>query len=280
MEFPKGITEAYRQELLREQRVRRATCKAPLATLTGVVSSQGGCMGLGHRGSMPMLWFRLVAWRLDGGPLSRRQLAVFKLGTERTLDKQWPAIRAHSLVTMRARVLIENEMREPRAQLIRMPIPATDPEFNGIVRELTRPVSVTHPKLGKFSLDRSVDRFTGSVRWRRKRVSASIYVSTERAARARLVRLAKVVENAEWWHEWMKRVVAPRVMKILEGWAEQGFPAPSEEQLLEALSLEDISICEDGALEFVYDMRDYAGGHGAAVKATLAGKLKDLHLIG
>lgn len=280
MGFPTGISEAYRQELLCEQRVRRATGKAPLATLDGVVSSLGGCCGHRQGERLWTLWFWLIAWRLDGGTVSHRKLKVYKFGTKRTLGSQSQQIEAHTAVTMRARVLIENEMNEPHALLIGKPAPTTVRDFNSIIRELTRPVSVTHPKLGKFSLDRSVDRLTGSVRWRRKRVSASIYVSTERAARARLVGLAKVVENAEWWHEWMKGVVAPRVMKILEGWAEQGFPAPSEEQLLEALSLEDISICEDGALEFVYDMGDYAGGHGAAVKATLAGKLKDLHLIG
>lgn len=280
MGFPTGISEAYRQELLCEQRVRRATSKAPLATLEGVVSSLGGCCGHRQGERLWTLWFWLIAWRLDGGTVSHRKLKVYKFGTMRTLGSQSQQIEAHTAVTMRARVLIENEMNEPHALLIGKPAPTTVRVFNSIIRELTRPIVVTDSILGKFTLNRSLGSFEGATRWRRKRVPVNVSASDERKFRARLPRLVKIVENAEWWHEWMKREVAPRVMDVLQGWAEEDFPAPSERDLLAVLTLAQICLYEDGGVTLVYDLGDYAGGHQALVQATLAGKFKDLELIG
>lgn len=280
MELPKHITEVHRQIILRERRVHQATSEAPLVTLTGVVSPIGGVSGrhMGDTGSR--LWFWLVSWRVEGGPVSHRKLTVYKFGQGKFLEKESQQIARCTLVTMQAHVLIENEMGEPHALLIGSPSPANDAEFDDVIRELTTPIVVCHDRFGAFELNQHRSGFEGRIAWRGVDIRVAIDGGNAEECGAGLVILAAVVDNADWWHEWMKREVAPRVMEILKEWEEPGFPAPSEEELLAALILEDISIDENGELQFFYDMGDYAGGHGAAAITTLAGEFKRFELIG
>ncbi len=279
MELPKGLTEAYREQLLRERKVHEEIGRAPLQTLTGVVSPLGACCGR-RQGEPWKLWFWLAAWRVAGGPLSHRKLKVYKCGQERSVEKESKKIERCTLVTMRAHVLVENELAEPQAILVGMPASTTDAEFDDLIRELTTPIVVRHDRFGDFALDQHRTTFEGRTVWRGADVRVSIDGESAEECRAGLVTLAAVVANTDWWHEWMKQEVAPRVMKILHDWAEEDFPAPSEQELLDVLALENISIYQDGNIELFYDFGDFAGGHGLLVKTSLTGVYKDDELLG
>ncbi|MBX3315359.1 MAG: DUF2262 domain-containing protein [Phycisphaeraceae bacterium] len=280
MEFPRGITDANRQTIVRERRVLQATGEAPLVTVTGVVSPLGGVSGWHQGDTGSRLWFWLVSWRVEGGPVSHRKLKVYKFGRKQTVESEAREIKRCSLVSMRAHVLAENEMDEPHALLIGLPSPTVDPDFDDVIRDLTTPIVVCHDRFGDFALDQHRTTFEGRIAWRGAGVRVSIDGESAEECGVGLVTLAAVVDNADWWHEWMKREIAPRVMEVLKEWEEPGFPAPSEEELLSALILEDISIYENGELQLFYDMGDCAGGHGAAARTTLAGEFRRFDLIG
>jgi hypothetical protein len=273
--------DIFRQKRQQNARLWRELAKQPAGDLVGVVRP-GGVSGGQARGEKQWtLQIRLIAWRINGGPVSRKDLVVRKKCGERLVVQMLDSIGDYDVLRMRARVAVDNEMGSPQAQLVRLLGKASDPEMLAAAGGLKKKVVLKHRALGTLRLDRASGDFNGNAKWRDRRVRLSLEVdgrgSPDAAAdHARIL----IGAQREWAPRVERRIVASLFPHWVKTWKLDEDKPLNEAQFLKKLKPTSIAMDPTGSFSVWYDDGDLFGGHAVEVTGRLRDGVKHADLAG
>lgn len=126
----------------------------------------------------------------------------------------------------------------------------------------------THPALGPFTHDPSVDWWSGEVTWLGEPIALHLEASSPAALPARFeTALALLRDPSGWTARLVAFAVADQFEVYNDVWAEGGELTP--EGLAARLKPKSIIVRDQGEFDFIFTAGDTFGGHDVAVLADL-----------
>ncbi len=266
----------------RWNRLADQAAAVPVVALCGVVAPSGatGVKSQGDAGWT--LSFDLAAWRLPQGEIRSTQLLVRRQVTDEELGRLRAAIAPYAVVRLRARIVVDESNGTTAAFLESFEgVETEDSELTAFADRLHQPVTLEDSRLGRFTLDRGVDRFMADVVWNGVRASLSLSAVAVEEARAALV-----TAHALWADgpEWDRRVrgLASRDLLALknESWLEEGELALTASEFAARMEIESIWVASDGSFEFWYADGDLFWGHAIEIRGALSEGPTDATIAG
>lgn len=254
----------------------------PEVEITGIVSATG--VGAGRAGSDEqwMLLLTLDVWRVGDSELRERPLTLRRRIDDAELRALASAIRAESIVRVRARLSDDAERGAGAEFVALIEADATDSELDTRLEALTRPVTLTVDGLGDFTYDRRVGWYTGAVNWRGLEIRLSLVAEGDERALADSIAVARALwTDAEGWGERVESFAVSELLPIKnENWLEPDDEPLTPEQFVERMTLESITVDPEERVDFWHHDGDMFWGHSIAVYCTLSGGPFDADIPG
>lgn len=264
-----------------EAQLWRELAKSPLGELVGVVRP-GGVGGHQSRGDAHWtLQIPLVAWRVDGGAVSKKELVVRRKATERTVTHAMRTIGDYDVLRMRVRLAMENGLGSPQALLVRFMGKAADGEMLAAVGGLKKKVVIKHRSLGSLKLDRGSGNFEGKAKWRGRLVRLTVEVDGRGSADAAVAHAGILIgAQREWGPRVERRLVASMLPEWEKTWRVEEDKPLNEAQFVKKLKPTSIAVGADGSFSVWHDDGDLFGGHAVEVMGRLRDGVKKAELVG
>jgi hypothetical protein len=201
--------------------------------------------------------------------------------SEEELSRQMGAIKAYSLLGLRLRFA---DHPNGRKQASGSTLPVTglkDEELAQVATELQKPVVISDPTLGDFTLDRSLDWFRGEATWAGKQIRLELSAGKNGEADQCLQ-----VAKALWGDQsaWAAKVSDYAVEQLLERkngtWLDEGESPVTPELFKSRMSLESVTVYPSGEFEFWHDDGDLFWGHSIQVCGSISEGLTDVDTPG
>lgn len=249
--------------------------------ITGLVGANGpGAASKGASGAWNLI-VHLAAWKDPSGTIHRREMRVEIPVPTEELARQTAAIGAYSIVGLRLRIA---EHPSGRTQGAGSELPVTgvqDEALSRIASELQKPVVISDPVFGDFTLARSVGWFRGRATWDGKPVELDLSAG-EHAQAERCLRVARALWDDQ--PSWTSRIADYAAAQLLElkneSWLDEGEPPATPESFKSRMSPESVTVYPDGAFDFWHDDGDLFWGHAITVSGSLAEGLTDVEISG
>lgn len=249
--------------------------------IIGLVDADGaGGASKGASGPWNLV-VHLAAWKDPAGTIHREEMRVEIPVSEQVLRPQMDAIKAYSILGLRLRIA---EHPSGRTQGAGSALPVTgarDDALSRIASELQKPVVISDPVFGDFTLHRSLDLFRGEATWARKPVELDLSAD-EHAEAERCLGVARALWDDQ--PSWTSRIADYAVAQLLElkneSWLDEGEPPATPESFKSRMNLESVTVYPDGAFEFWHDDGDLFWGHAIMVSGSLAEGPTDVEISG
>jgi hypothetical protein len=253
----------------RQQRLVDQLMDAPISDVLVVVGANGPGAGRSRGESNWTMSFTVEAWRVDAGEIQKRPLTVRRKVTDEELKTFQDQIQSYEIISIKARV-IESDSGNPEALLEAFAgRNSSDAELNEVAKGLQKPVTFEDPLLGKFTLDRRVDWFTGEVVWAGQLISLNLSDSAD-------VQDALNTAHALWQkqEEWNRRVRTFAVEELLplknENWLGDDEAELTPDEFEVRMRLESITVNADGSFDFWHNDGDLFCGHWIQILGNLS----------
>lgn len=248
--------------------------------ITGLVDASGSAGGKGNSDLWDLI-IHLAAWRDSSGTIHREEMRVEIPVSEEELSRQMGAIKAYSLLGLRLRFA---DHPNGRKQASGSALPVTglqDEELSQVAAELQKPVVISDPTLGDFTLDRSLDWFRGEATWAGKQIRLDLSAGKNHEA-DQCLQVAKTLWGDQ--SSWAAKVADYAVEQLLERkndtWLDEGESPVTPESFKSRMALESITVYPDGEFEFWHDDGDLFWGHSIQVSGSLSEGLTDVDTPG
>ena len=254
---------------------------APLVEMVGLVGPNGPAGGKVGGDALWTLILDLVAWRVGGGDLCTGSLRVSRTVTDAELKRFRGIIAPFTIIKIRARLDLDATPRQALLEHI-VQTEATDSELHRCALELQKPVTQTDSVLGRLTLDRRVNLYTGQSEWNGTRVT--IYLSADKSGD--LAPTALRTAHDLWQHQaaWGRRVSDYAVAALLplknESWLDEDEAELASGQFKARMTLESISAHSDETFEFWHNDGDLFWGHSIVVGGNLTDGPNDAGIHG
>lgn len=238
--------------------------------ITGLVDASGSAGGKGNSDLWNLI-IHLAAWKDSSGIICREEMRVEIPVSEEELSRQMGAIKAYSLLGLRLRFADHPNGRK-QASGSALPVAGLrDEELSQVAAELQKPVVISDPTLGDFTLDRSLDWFRGEAMWAGKQIRLDLS-----AGKSHDVDQCLQVAKALWGDQssWAAKVADYAVEQLLESkndtWLDEGESPVTPESFKSRMVLESVTVYPDGEFEFWHDDGDLFWGHSIQVSGSLS----------
>ncbi|HBL44088.1 DUF2262 domain-containing protein [Gimesia sp.] len=248
---------------------KRVIEQIPEETIVGLVGERGAG-GASFLGEDWKLILSLVAWKKSSGELSQEELRVEFPLPEESVSQYMSEIDPFAIVKIKARCA-----QHPNGflQAVASEIISTnesDSDLKQIVEERQVPIIIEDPQFGPLTLNRVLDRFSGSVLWDDVDISLELSCDETGSIQESLTVARKLWEQQSDWADQVKDFA---VLELLErknnGWLEEDQPEVTAEAFKKRMVLESILIYSDGEFEFWHDDGDLFWGHAIQVSGNL-----------
>ncbi|HEX8876749.1 MAG TPA: DUF2262 domain-containing protein [Phycisphaerales bacterium] len=274
----KSIEQIEAERIAIEKRV----AKAPIVTITGIIdaSGSGGCRHQGDR--MWRFVAHLCAWRCEDGPVRTQRLRLERWVSEKGLEAATRRAPAWKMIRCRARLLDADPSTEPRALAIRMMPPGRPHADLDAVRDaLQTPVHRRVPGIGRVTLDRRIDMWTGRAKWAGGKVEVVLGGDPKAYSTKTFELIQSVAATAATWDARLKRHAAKHLVKLKnEAWREDGVKPITSKLFAQRLKLQNWLTRADRSMEFSFDDGDLFFGHEIVVSVDPKGRLGEPELHG
>jgi len=221
-------------------------------------------------------------WRRIGGPVEDTELWLYQPGlTHDELRERMAAFRPYDIFRARVRFRPGGNEQVQLADLVTTPEPAADDELGARVKELQVPVTVPHPTLGTFTLDRRVDWFKVTTDWNGRSVQLSL---SRRGCNdeQELFRTAETLwAGQESWDRQVRAFASSRLLDLKnDTWLEDGENEVTTTEFEARMALEGVFVFPSRQFEFTFHDDGLFWGHVIQVSGTLADGLTHAGIAG
>lgn len=263
------------------RRYRRKLAASPIVDVLGVVSPSGVSAGRSGDEEVWTLQLTLTPWRFPGGELQPKVLGVHRPVTDKELRKFRSLLKPFSVVRVKAHIGV-TWLGFPDALLEEVVgVDKSDAELNAKAKELRKPVTFADPKLGTFTMDRSVDWFTAKTEWMGQPVSLNLS-----ATKPKDLQKALTAAHTLWRAQkgWSKRIGNYAVKELLplknDYWLGDDETKLNAKQFKARMTLRAITVTPRGSFEFWHDDGDLFWGHSIQVAGDIRKGLNDAGIHG
>ncbi len=253
----------------------------PETIVIGVVGANGPGAGRVPPAQSWSLRLQLVAWRELGRPLNTSPLAVTKAVNDAELSVLQSTIKAKTVVAFKAKLALNNSFGVPWAELLSVLPDHEDQEVSAFLREYSKPVQISDPQFGLFSLDKRVNWFEGQVEWCGVPVRLTVSLDDENNPDLAFQTARELWKAMEAWRQ---KVNAYAVSKLLDlkndNWLKDGEDEVTAERFIETMRLDSIAVYPDGIFAFWHDDGDLFLGHSIQICGSLSQGLTSADIPG
>lgn len=251
------------EDQLAEADLADCAYRSELSEIIGVVSPE--CQGGWPRSDRYEIHtFDLAAWRHVDSDELQSELTILR---PVPVDSDYFADYEEGGI-LRIRVLLSvDATRAIVAEVIDENIDA--PKLEAIAIELAKPVEIDTELVGRLVLDRRINWFWGTVTWNGKEVRIS-FAAEHGLDIANQLETARALLDAEL--EWQGKIEAFAVrekLPLANDWRESGEQPITEQEFLDRMELESISIQSDGKFEFWHSDGGLFCGHSIQISGSL-----------
>lgn len=269
----------FRDAQLRMDRLWKQLADAPIETIAGVVSPLGAGGGADGQSNLWTLTFSFACWHGDQAPIDNRMLTVRMRVTQNKLKKLMDKISPYAVLKIQARLITDDEVGLPQAELVKLIGVTADPELEHRAAKLQEPVTIQDERFGTLTLDRRLDRYDAKADWNGREITLTletvdgIDVSLALSAAKRLFD-----EQASW----MTRINEFAINKLHgRTWLEEEDEVElTRDEFLARIKLTSISMGADGHFDFWHDDGELFWGHCIQIYGDLADGLKGIDTPG
>jgi hypothetical protein len=247
------------------------TTKTSTVKIVGVVLRHAS--GYGSQDELWTLQVELAAWRHPDGQLVQTPLHVYmpNLQSHETLTDFMGSIHPYDVLRMRGCLKLERA-EWPMADVEEMlGKDSSDEQLNQLARQLKEPVTVVHPNLGIFTLNREYNSYETDIEWNSQKVALSLSLGGSDPYEI-LVQTAETLWKTQ--KKWHQRVCDFAVQELLDNfndtWLQEGEKTLSAQQFMKRIKLDCIAISQDSSFVFTFDDGDLFGSHIIQISGTLA----------
>ena len=248
-------------------------------TIIGLVDAggSGGCsIGQSGRWSLSL---HLAGWRYPGSALvmgnRRCELPVSKDDLRLLMD----LVKPYSIVE--AEIDDASEAAVTTLKRSRGRVGPNDPELEQLARQLQMPIVLHDATLGRLEYSRRFGWFEGRVQWCGHEVQVRLSCTSSDDPAAVLDVAAPLLEQQV---EWDRRVRDYAVEQLLplknDSWLDDDEEELSAADFLSKMSLESISVDEEGGLTFWHNDGDLFWGHAIQISGDLINGLNSADIPG
>lgn len=204
--------------------------------------------------------FELAAWRRVGSPLAKAPLTIL-----RPVSSVGGAFKDYQKGSIHG-FQVKLSSDESRAVFVKPMKPVSDSELEALAVELAKPIVVHTERFGPLTLDRRVNWFEGQAEWNGQIVALRIEPDSNLDLVNQLKTADALFGNSVQWGEQIKRFAVEEKLALASDWQEREV---SEEEFLQRMRLESISIQPEGQFEFWHDDGDLFWGHSIQITGSL-----------
>lgn len=242
-----------------------ADCKyeSDLSDIVGVVSpeSQGGWP---RSDDYEIHNFELASWRHAATDELQSALTVLR---PVPVDSDYFADFEEGDI-LRMRVLLSvDQTRAIVAEVIDDDFNA--PELAVIANELAQPVEIESERFGKLVLDRRVNWFRGTVVWGGREVRISFDADKALDISGQLQTAQTLFDGEQDWQRKIEAFAVKEMLSMANDWRDEGATPITEQEFLDRMKLESISIQPDGEFEFWHSDGDLFYGHSIQISGSI-----------
>ena len=241
-----------------------------LTEITGVVSlsSQGGWPKCDD---YEVHCFEFAAWRRSNESLVEKPLTILR--PVRDAGKAFNDFEDASV--HRVQVLLSAD--QTRAVFAKRIGSAVDVDLEKIGQRLKEPVVVQTERFGALTLDRRVNWFAGQATWNGQVVSINIQPDDNFDLTNQLKTAEVLFSDSKAWGQKVREFAVQEKLELANDWQEEEV---SEEEFLERMTLESISIQPEGRFEFWHNDGDLFWGHSIQISGSVEEGLTDSDIPG
>lgn len=230
------------------------------------LSQIAGVVSLAGQGGWPKCdeyevhCFEFAAWRIIDEAIVERPLTILR--PVRNAGKAFNDFKEAAVYQIKA-LLSADQTRAIFAKKLRSPV---DAELEEIGRRLMEPVVVQTDHFGPLTLDRRINWFEGQVKWNGQLVTLHIEPDDNLDLTHQLRTAELLFADSQKWGQKVRQFAVQEKLKLANDWQDE---AVSEDEFLERMTLESISIQPEGRFEFWHDDGDLFWGHSIQICGSL-----------
>ncbi len=218
----------------------------------------------------PDEWYLIihcVAWRYPNTPVVERQLRLEMRVTRHELEEHMTALDPYQIIAVEAPAVDDSDT----LQITAITDPnATDPDLATIAARLQVPVEMDHPVFGKLTYDRRFSCYQGRAAWGDRDVELMLDCPIpDQPGRAFETLEVLFREQADWSHR-VNAYAAEQLLSLKNDvWLDEDEETLTTEAFISRMTLESISVDEDGEFTFWHNDGDLFWGHAIQISGDL-----------
>ncbi len=241
-------------------------------TIVGLI---GASAPGGVRQSNLEQWFLVIhfaAWRYAGSPVTESKLRLEMPVSQTQLDDYMAALKPYQIIEVE--VQEDNQPDCKRIAAIKQ-TDINDPELSTIAERLQVPVEFEHPVFGKLVYERQFYCYTGRANWGDQAVDLMFNCENPDPPYRAFETAEVLFRKQADWEQRINEYAADQLLALKnENWLEDDEEPLTPAAFISHMTLESISIEEDGGFTFWHDDGDLFWGHTIQISGSLEEGLK------
>lgn len=145
-----------------------------------------------------------------------------------------------------------------------------DNELENILKEQTRPIIYEDKILGRFTLDKRFNEYTGRIKWHNKEIEITVEKYIGKRLNDVFIIANEFVKEQEVWDKRIKEFVAGKLLKLKnKSWLEENEEEITVDKFIEKIEIESINISLKNKFEICFDDGEIFWGHSIVVNGNL-----------
>ena len=251
---------------------------ATTRTIIGLVDAGGSAGGSDGQSDQWNLIFHLVGWRYPGSEVvtgnRRCKLPVSKDDLRSLMDLVGP----YSIVEAE----IDDGSEAEVTTLHRIVhVGAKDSELEQVALQLQKPIVLHDATLGRLDYNRRFGWFEGRAEWCGQDVKIRLSCTRSEEPTAVLDVATRLFKEQARWDRRVREYAVEQLLPLKnDSWLDEGEEEMSAADFLSKMSLESISLDEEGDLTFWHNDGDLFWGHAIQISGNLTDGLKNADIPG
>lgn len=224
----------------------------------------------------------LLAWKElhKGQPVVKEEISLDWLVTDEEFEESRDLLQEHSIVKLQVR------KAEDMMMLVRvLDNHYQDDELERILHEELKPVYYNDEILGQFELEKSVNIFKKKITWLNEDCSLYFNWDENKAAMDESLKTAhELFNNQAQWDKAIRNYAAKELVDLANDWLQDNEEAEiteiTKELFVELMSIDSISVYNDGEFEIFFSDGDMFWGHSIIVNGDINGNFTSAEIAG
>lgn len=224
----------------------------------------------------------LLAWKdlRNGQHAVKKEISLDWLVTDEELEESRGLLQAHKIVKLQVRKA-ENMMMLVRV----LDNHYQDDELEKILHEELKPVYYNDEILGQFELEKSVNLFQKEISWLNEDCSLYFNWNENKAVMEASLKTAhELFNNQAQWDKAIRSYAAKELVDLANDWLQDNEEAEiteiTKELFVGLMSIDSISVYDDGEFEIFFSDGDMFWGHSIIVNGDINGNFTSAEIAG